>query len=270
MRPLRASGWSLLACLLASCAAEEAPRVELPVRVECGGVIGAEASVTTDLGYEVTITDARIALGALVFTVAGEVHTASLMETLEGLLVSRALAHPGHYQGGEVTGELNGDYAIHCAPDQGRELGLATLIVGTYTAANFDLERGSEALGLSTEDALIGHTAWLEGTATRDGETVNFTVTIDSPLDRQLVGAPFEVTITEAAAGWLAFRFEIEDDLEGDTLFDTVDFAALDADGDGELLIGPDVAAVEDAYNALRRTFQTHDHFRVAYESGAD
>ena len=237
MRPLRASGWSLLACLLASCAAEEAPRVELPVRVECGGVIGAEASVTTDLGYVVTVTDARIALGGMVFTVAGEVHTASLLERLSDALVPRALAHPGHFQGGEVTGELPGDFALRCAEDEGRELGVATLIVGTYTASNFDFERGSTALGLDASDALVGHTAHIAGTATRGVESVDFTIVIDSPLDRQLVGAPFEAVIGATATGALAFRFEPLDDLEGDTLFDTVDFAALDTDDDGVLLI---------------------------------
>lgn len=266
MTTRRMAGLTALPLLLASCAADEAPRVELPVRVDCHGVIGAGAAVTTDLGYEVVITEARIALGGMVFTVAGEVHTASLMDALADVLVPRALAHPGHYQGGEVTGELLGDYALRCGEDQGRELGLATLIVGTYTAANFDFERGSEALGLEASDALIGHTAWLAGTATRDGETVTFTATVDSPLDRQLVGAPFEATISEGATGTLSYRFEIEDDLEGDTLFDTLDFAALDADGDGELAIVAGVTAVEAAYNALRRTFQTHDHFRIVYE----
>jgi hypothetical protein len=137
-----------LTLALGGCAAEEAPRVELPVRVDCSRVTGAEATVTTDLGYAVTVTDARLALGGLVFTIAGEVHTASLMQRLsEACFVPRARAHPGHYQGGEVTGELPGDFALRCGQDQDRELGLATLIVGTYTAANFDLERGSDGAG---------------------------------------------------------------------------------------------------------------------------
>lgn len=263
----RLSGAAVASMLtLASCSAEEAPRVELPVRVDCEQVTGSEAGVTTDLGYEVVVTDARLALGGLVFTVAGEVHTASLLESLSDALVPRARAHPGHYQGGEVTGELPGDFALRCGRDQDRELGLATLIVGTYTAANFDLQRGSEAVGLDASDALVGHTAWLAGTATRGEDSVSFTIVIDSPLDRQLVGAPFEAVVGADATGALALRFELLDDLEGDTLFDGVDFVALDADADGALMIVPDVAAVEDAYNALRRAFQTHDHFRVAYE----
>lgn len=261
-----ATGLGVLTMALAGCAAEEAPRVELPVRVDCSEVTGAAAAVTTDLGYEVTVTDARLALGGLVFTVAGEAHTASLLESLSDMLVPRALAHPGHYQGGEVTGELPGDFALRCAEDEGRELGLATLIVGTYTASNFDFERGSTAVGLDASDALVGHTAWIAGTATRGEDSVDFTIVIDSPLDRQLVGAPFEAVIGAEASGTLAFRFEPLDDLEGDTLFDTVDFVALDTDADGELLIAPDLAEVEDAYNALRRTFQTHDHFRVVYQ----
>ena len=55
------------------------------------------------------------------------------------------------------------------------------------------------------------------------------------------------------------------DPLEMDTLFDGVDFAALDRDGDGRIQIAPDSSDEETvaAYNAIRRTFQTHDHFVV-------
>jgi hypothetical protein len=266
MTARRTCGALVLTLALGGCAAEEAPRVELPVRVDCSRVTGAEATVTTDLGYAVTVTDARLALGGLVFTIAGEVHTASLMQRLSDAFVPRARAHPGHYQGGEVTGELPGDFALRCGQDQDRELGLATLIVGTYTAANFDFERGSTALGLDASDGLVGHTLWLSGTATRDEASIAFTVILDSPLDRQLVGAPFDVTVPAEATGALEFRFELLDDLEGDTLFDGVDFATLDTDTNGDVVIAPDVATVADAYNALRRTFQTHDHFRVDYQ----
>ncbi|MEL6183359.1 MAG: hypothetical protein AAFU79_01960, partial [Myxococcota bacterium] len=56
----------------------EAPRVELPVIVDSSGVV----PVTTDLGYSVEVTEARVAISDLVFTVAGEADVASLWRRL--------------------------------------------------------------------------------------------------------------------------------------------------------------------------------------------
>lgn len=239
----------------------EAPRVDLPVVVDGSGVVQAH----TALGYDVELTEARVAVRDLVFTVAGELHTAALWRRLPDALVAPAHAHPGHHQGGEVTGELPGAFVIDWLAYDGRELGVATLLAGTYHGANFTFSH-AEAADLPDGDPLIGHTAWLSGTASKDGATVAFTIVVDSPVGRELVGAPFDATLDEEARGALHLRLETVDPSEGDTLFDDLDFAALDADGDGALHIGPDIAEVEGAYHAFRRTFQTHDHYTVRHE----
>jgi hypothetical protein len=239
----------------------EAPRVELPVAVDASGV----APLTTDLGYAVEVTSARVALEGLVFTVAGEAHTASLWRKLSDAVVPPAVAHPGHFQGGEVTGELPGEFVVEWPAEDGRELGVATLIAGTYSAANFTFARGA-ADDLGADDPLVGHTAIVTGTATKDGQTTTFTFVVDSPEGRVLVGAPFEAEVTEDAAGTLNIQFHPADALEGDTLFDAIDFAALDGDGDGAVTVSPDDPDVEDAYILFRRTFQTHDHYTITYE----
>lgn len=244
---------------VASCGdPSEAPRVELPVVVSASGI----TPVTTDLGYEVEVTSARVVIHDIAFTVAGEIHTASLWRTLSDAILPTAHAHPGHYQGGEVTGELRGNFVVNWTADDGRELGVATLIAATYNAANFTFGRGS-AEDLGDEDPLVGHTAVLSGAATRGGQTTTFTIIVDSPKDRELVGAPFEATLGADAAGTLNLRFNTVDVLEGDTVFDAIDFSALDADSDGVVVIEPGVAEVEDAYNTFRRVFQTHDHYSI-------
>ncbi len=251
--------WSVMSCDGPS----EAPRVELPVVVDASGVV----PLTTDLGYDVEFTSARVALEGLVFTTAGEAHAASFWRTVHDVVVPSAVAHPGHFQGGEVTGELPGSFVAEWPTDAGRELGKATLIAGTYSGSNFTFGRGAD--GLDADDPLVGHTAVISGTATRGGTTTSFTVVVDSPEGRELVGAPFDAEIGADADGTLYLAFRPVDTFEGDTLFDAIDFAALDIDADGVVTIEPGVPEVEDAYVLFRRTFQTHDHYVVSYEEEA-
>ena len=260
MRASRALTATALGLAFLGCEkATEAPRVELAVVTDGGGLV----PVITDLGYEVELTEARVAVRDVAFTIAGEAHTASESpgRRLADVLVPRAHAHPGHYQGGEVTGELRGRFVVDwTSGEEGEELGVATLLAGTYSAANFAFDRGSEAL-LGADDPLVGHTALLRGTASRGGSQLAFVAVLDAPEDRQLVGAPFDVTLDVQADGEIRVRLETLDALEGDTLFDGVDFLALDGDDDGMVRIAADEGEAEEAYNTLRRTFQTHDHY---------
>ena len=238
--------------------ATEATRVTLPVIVDGRG----SSEVTTNLGYQIELTEARIALRDILFTIAGEVDTTSAFQRLSDALIPMAYAHPGHFQGGDVTGELRGRFAADWIGQDRRQFGMATLIAGTYTAANFTFDRGSVEAGLAQNDPLLGHTARLTGRAVRGNVQVDFAIVVDSPDGRELVGAPFEATVSEGA-GELALRFELLDSIEGDTLFDGIDFAGLDEDGDGRVSIEPEVIEVESTYNLFRRTLQTHDHFSV-------
>jgi hypothetical protein len=85
------------------------------------------------------------------------------------------------------------------------------------------------------------------------------------PVGRELLGAPFEYEVTATDAIRLEVRLLTRDPLEGDSLFDGVDFIALDGDGDGQLAIEPEAEqqSLVEAYNKLRRALLTHDHFDV-------
>lgn len=240
---------------------EEAPRVEMAVATDSSAV----AIVTNDLGYEVELTEARATVENLAFTIAGEAHTASLWRKVSDFLIPTAYAHPGHFQGGDVTGELRGRFILNWLPHSNAEIGTATLLAGVYKSANFTFVHASADDGVASDDALLGHTAILRGRATRGATSVEFVALIDSPEGRELIGAPFEFEVKEDSRERLGVRLATQDPLEGDTLFDGLDFAALDTDGDGEVVIeeSSSEAAIVDAYNLLRRTFQTHDHFDI-------
>lgn len=260
--------------VLAGCQPSEAPRVELAVVVDGSEVQGA----SNELGWDIELTEASVAIADLRMTTAGELHEDDRSEAaptglrahLGALFIARAWAHPGHFQDGEVIGELPGAYVIDFVADDGRELGLATLIVGDYTAANFALDRAIFAGG--------EHSALIRGVARHDDidgapAEVAFTVRIDSPSDRVITGVPFEASIEETSSFALGLRMLGVDPYEGDGLFTAIDFAALDAadgaaDGTLELVdpetVDPDqVDALSDAYYAIRREFQSHDLFEL-------
>jgi hypothetical protein len=259
------------------CGPSEAPRVELAVLVDGSGLSSDSEDRVTDLGWTIELEQARLALADLRFTTSGEIHMeqrpsagAQLLSRLSHAWLPSAHAHPGHVQGGEVIGELPGTFVVDFRGEVGRELGLATMIVGEYTALDFRLARAG-ADEVDESDALFGHTALLVGTATAPDQTVvAFTVVIDSPLDRVIEGAPFEASIAEDSTLEIGLRMLSSDPIEGDHLFDGIDFTLLDGlDGvnDGAvLLVDPETTAglepeLADAYYQVRREFQTHDLF---------
>jgi hypothetical protein len=249
-----AGGW------LTGCSdSQEAKRVQLPVVTDGEGLM----RVTTDLGYAVELASASLTADNLEFTIAGESHT-SFWRKVSDALVPVAHAHPGHYQAGEVTGELPGHFILRFAPGEAQAVGFATLLVGTYRAVNLTLSHAS-AGDVEDGDPLLDHSAVLTGSATKEGVTIDFQVIIDSPAARDVVGIPFDAEITESGKPSLALRLSTRDELEDDTLFDGVDFVALDRDADGTVVIEPTASDPADvvAYNAIRRVFQTHDHFSV-------
>lgn len=233
--------------------------MELPLVTDGGGL----SVVTNDLGFEIEVSEARLVVEDFEFTVAGEAHT-SLLRRLSDAVVPVAHAHPGHFQAGDVTGELRGHFVLRFAPGETREVGTATLLVGTYQSANVTLGHASSG-DVAEDDPLLGHTAILSGSASKEDAVVDFEIGIDSPAGRQLVGIPFEAEITEAGQEALHLRLLPLDPLEMDTLFDGLDFAALDADADGQVRIAPGATdtALVGAYNTLRRALQTHDHFQI-------
>lgn len=234
-----------LAC---SAESEEARRIEVPVVVDTSALFVQEP---TDLGYRVEFLSARGVIKDLTFTQGGEVHTAQATQRRRAVprpgplswIIGTAHAHPGHLAGGDVLGELPGRHVINWL-DDGAPIGTATVVAGPFDGAGFVFAQGEASDGLT--DPLLGHTLVLEGTATRDGNTVGFIAAIDQDSDRQVVGIPFIVDVD----GTRAIGFG----LIGAELFDGIDFHTLAGDAGQVTLTGPDL-------NRLRRATQSHEHF---------
>jgi hypothetical protein len=230
-----------------------APAVELRVVVDETGVRSHE----TDLGYLIELERCRVAIETIEFTTDGETH-ASLLGPLHDLVVPTAYAHPGHYAGGEIVGELTGGIVFDWR-EGGRELGLATMLQADYSGANFTFARAQPGKGVPPDDPIVGHTYDVAGQATLDGQTYTFEAIVDEDEGRRVVGLPFDLTVDDATDADLGISLAVVDPYEEETIFDGIDFAALDDDGDMHVVLEPDT----EAYNRLRRNLQVHDHYQV-------
>ncbi|MDX2087407.1 MAG: hypothetical protein SFX73_06145 [Kofleriaceae bacterium] len=238
--------WLVLA-MVGCGGSKEAATVDLPVTTTASALPAA----ITDLGYQVTVSDLRIAISNVQFTIEGEMHSDVEVARLI------ALPHPGHSAGGEVTGELPGDYVLRWNGQAQPPLGVGTLIVGDYHGANFSF-RAATANDVATLDPLLGHAMHLVGTIAKDGTSKPFTALLDVEADTAVIGAVFEDTITEQSMETLAIQFYATDPFEGDTAFDGIDFFTLpETAGTIEILPG------STTHNILRRAIQTHDQFAV-------
>lgn len=225
--------WLGALCSPACGAPADAERVQLPVVLDASGI----QTVTTDLGYVVSLSQARLVVRDLTFAIAGEAHEVDARSFLSRALLPTAHAHPGHYQGGDVTGELPGRFLLDWFADKPQRLGNATLLVGEYHSANFTFSTATKEDELGDADALLNHTAVLRGQASKQNKNVNFTLLITAPKNRQLVGAPFVARVTRASHESLGLRFHTKDPQQGYTLFDGIEFNELDYDKDGELTL---------------------------------
>lgn len=240
----------------------EPGEVLLPVVADSTGV----TPCTNDLGWQVTLTEARVAVGDLEFTIEGETHTSIpasrhlLLAALQGLrrlLAPEAVAHPGHQAGGEVTGALGGRFVANLI--EGGALGQGTLLPGEYHGMNLSFGVAAEADGLAASDPLVGHTAYLVGAAGKEGVTVAFRASLDVEDGLQMVGAPFVLTVGADTAATLGLTLYTIDPSEDDTLFDGLDFGALDEDADGQV----DLVAGQAGHNILYKTLIRHDHWGI-------
>lgn len=233
---------------------QEAVHVPLDVALDASGITPS----TNDAGWTVELTTARIAVTDLQFTILGEMHGASA--SLGDWLISRAWAHPGHYSGGDITGELAGDFVLDWNAHDGMKLGTADMLTGDYNGVNFTFRAAVAADGLAAADPLTGHAAHFVGVARKDKQAVAFTAILDIAAGTQVVGAPFEDTVDATSVDPIEFQFLPTDPVEGKSLFDGLDFAALDDDADGSVTIAPG----DESHNILRRTLQSHVHYNAS------
>lgn len=249
----------LVTCAVCACSeAREAPRVELAVVAESSGLV----PVRTNLGYDVTLEEVRLAVSDIEFSGGGEAAAFEPLLRALDVLVPSAHAHPGHGQEGDVIGELRGRFIVPYRPGVGgvAQVGVASLIADSYASGNFKLSRASVEDDLPSGDRLIGHAAVLAGEASMDGWSQRFEALLDS--SSALVGAPFVERVEPSTRGPLQLRL-LSMDSEGDSLFDDVDFAAVEAPGGDVLII--DATSTDRggraAYATLLGTLESHDHF---------
>lgn len=261
-RPFRST--LALLWLTACSSAQEAPRVQLAL----GSAQMASEAVHTNLGYDIELSEARLALADLRFTALGDAQArkgSRWVQPIHDLLIPSAHAHPGHGSAGEVNGELLGHFVVSFGAES-EPVGLATLTVGAYEAGVFTFGRASEGDGLAAGDPILGHTAILTGRASREGQETRFAALVDSPEGRELTGVPFEAEVSDSARASLALELAPTDPYEGDTLFDNIDFHALaDSEGVLELSEAAEDPPVAEAYFTLRRALLTHDHYGLRY-----
>lgn len=253
-----------LTAAIAACAtacdfdSQIAPRVGIPVVVDSTGIV----PTTTDLGYVVELTRARTAIDTFEFTTDGEMHARRgvrhIGDKLYDVVIPTAYAHPGHDAGGEVVGELTGRFVVDWTAD-GSVVGDATMLEAHYTGANFTFAQAGNGDAVALDDPLVGHTFDLAGTATIDGQTWTFEALVEQDTDRRVIGLPLDLVVEGDGDVRLAVCMYTSDPREPDTIFDGIEFAALDDDGDGHVVLEPGT----DAYNVLRRNLQVHDHYGV-------
>jgi hypothetical protein len=178
-------------------------------------------------------------------------------------LIPMAHAHPGHGGGGEVVGELRGQFLVDWLSNDAA-MGTAVLLASHYRGANFGF-RNASAGELPSGDMLAGHTFHLEGTASKAGRTISFTALLDVDQTATLIGAPFDHEVAEGSNDVLGLRLLPTDPTDGqDTLWNQVDFFALEGAASGAVHIG----APQEAHNVLVRAFRAHDHYDITHHRG--
>lgn len=213
-----------------------------------------EPVAVTDLGYTVTVTTARQLLVDLEFTVGGEAHAAHALPRPLSWLIGSAHAHPGHAEGGAIRGELPGRHLIDWIA--GGELGFAAVLPGPIEGVDFGLGTATVTDGLAVDDPLVGANLYLEAAVERGVERWHLSATVPQDAARRVYGAPCPARAEEGGDP-LAIAVQLTDPYGEATVFDGLDFAALDPDGDGRIDGTPDSPLV----NRLRRALQTHDHY---------
>ncbi len=254
-------GLALSGCILDS---QEAERIELPTVID-----GADATLAvTDRGYEVELTQARFAVRDLQFTTQGEQSTASGGGRLSAVfgfelgesLLRSAHAHPGHLEGGEVIGELPGRHVFDWIGDDGVRLGQGTFLTAQYDSVNFEFIRAGED-DVAADDPLFGHSVRLEGVARRDDEAWPFIATIDQDEGRAMIGGPFQARVRIESEGPVQISMRLFDPVEGGTVFDGVDFAALGGPGDVLDIAAVGSGPINTTHNRIRNALQRHPFY---------
>lgn len=249
-----------LAGLMACDDAHEPHRVELPVETESASL----PSITTNLGYEVEILAAELSFTALQFTMGGELHASAQPSRVRlPRFFATAHAHPGHFQEGDVTGELPGHHVARWGAEGGGVLGIATLIVGRYEGANLVIRNAVVSEGESNHEELANAAGVVRGLVMVDGtpEAFELRLRVEEPIE--VTGIPFQAGLRDNATGALRLALLVENPFGSDTLLDDIDFTALLAASPGEHTVS---SADDPLLGAFFARWTDHDFLKVTWE----
>ena len=134
---------------------------------------------TTDTGWRVELTTARMVLGPIyLFEKASPLQPRTLLRRVGGLLLPTAHAHEGDFfSGGRVLGEWDREVVFDLLGQQGqaRVLGRSPGIAGVARSLSLLLQPPSRALGAEGE-VMEGRSLFLEGVATQAQTRVPFLI----------------------------------------------------------------------------------------------
>ena len=251
----------LLTCVVATtCSPSADEAVAVNYSVFCDGTNSMKNP--NDQGWSVKIDKFEMAVKDLEFTVEGEIH-ASLLQKISDFIIPSAYAHPGHQAGGEITGEMTGTFILDIASGSLKALGEATLIEGAYHGFNLYFATASTSNGLNANNPLVGHSIYIEGVAVKENKTINFTAALNEDDGTHMVGGIFNHQVKEGDIANLNLRIMDWVELEGmnapDSIFDGIDFGALDEDNDGKVSIEPGQAV----HNIMKKEIAIHDYYYV-------
>jgi len=210
----------LVPALVAACGNTTGQTVTLHTRLDTD--LPADHTVTTDLGWTVTVTRLLAASGALyyfdgepAFTMAPR--RARWRRALDSLSpIGTAWAHPGHYVAGNARGEMLAPYTedLLAGPT---DLPDGDGITGQIRSGTFSFANSGEGPAAT---ALAGHVAIAEGAATKGEQAINFVLTANladvskNARDAAIAGCPFTaadvegdgtVTVTVKPKLWFGF-----------------------------------------------------------------
>jgi hypothetical protein len=217
-----------LALTLSACEGENTTgrRVDLQTRLVSD--LDASHTVTTSMGWTVTLTRAQAATGAFHYYDGDPAFTkrerAGWARSLWAALspIGTAHAHPGHYIAGNAKGEMLAPFSVDLLAGP-TDLPAGDGITGDVRSATFSFAAPSAG---PVVEALAGHVAVTEGTATKDAMTIHFALAADladverTAKDAEITGCTFDeahidapgtVTVTVKPRVW----------------FNLVDFSAI-------------------------------------------
>lgn len=173
--------------------------------------------VTTDTGWSVVLTEARLVVGS-VYAFAPDPDALSILRSIVGPSIARAHGGIDPLSGRTVRAQRLDPFVLDLLDATPVDLGAAPAVAGRVDSLELRLLPPSATLTAAAH----GHHAYLAGTATRGAVVVDFEGGIDIADDgtqRRVEGIPIDATFDEG--GELTIEAHVASFLQG-ILFDTL------------------------------------------------